>query len=362
MCRDIANGGRRCPSHSNPNLIAKRNAKRRAKYSEKNGTSFTSSTSHNPKDSLGIEVSVLDDPRINYQYVNGKQISGTIDYTKLDENSYKEFGFAAPNVERNTLMGEHDLDFLVEQSAEETSILTNQERAALRFFTSDEFEWVNRALYGDKATPSEIVQDSDQDILTSAEEFLDPDDDAGEADIYLIRDTRTPAVLKEVTKYMDSAMEKSVSKQRKVYRGMSPSNVAFNDMSVQDFVDKNLKLGSEIVFDGYQSTSLSASTALSYNANSGIFFEILTSEGVNVVSLSEYEEECEVLLPRGSRYMVVGVHDAQITANSFAFADATLVQLVAITDKGSVCSENNRHVIPKLKDEQVYGSEKLAKK
>ena len=362
MCRDIANGGRRCPSHTNPTLIANRNAKRRALYA-KGKTGGSTSQESGTLNALGLVVTPVTGELVERKYFNDKEFSGIIDYTKLDDDSYKEFGFKDPMELRDTMEHHDDLDFLIEVSNEEMKDLNNQQREALMLFTTNEYSWINSTFYNDKPTNSGITKGSIEDIESRKTKIFAEDEDDNPGYYDFSHENQTPALIEELSGHMDSALDTGPYKQRIVYRGMRETNSAFNGTSIEEYVSKNLQVGQEMVFDGYQSTSMSATLALAYsdtltadeNGKPGLFFEILTPTGVNVVGVSNYEDELEVILPRGARYMVVGVHENSSIATTRHQQDCTVVQVVAITDDGAICTSDNRHVAPKVTDKQLYG-------
>jgi hypothetical protein len=78
----------------------------------------------------------------------------------------------------------------------------------------------------------------------------------------------------------------------------------------------------------------------------GILFEVLTPEGVNVTSVSEYKSECEVLLPRNQTYVVVG--HKTIIDKYYPEDNKKVVQLVAINSKGEVLDGTNADEPPSI--------------
>lgn len=115
---------------------------------------------------------------------------------------------------------------------------------------------------------------------------------------------------------------------------------------VRKFVEENYTLGQEVKFDGYQSTTASPAVGAGYASGHGILFEIKTSSGLNASSISHYDMEQEVVLPRDSRYMVVGYHDSakfKYSENGEYTGVTTLhvIQLVEITEEGYIRDETN---------------------
>lgn len=86
---------------------------------------------------------------------------------------------------------------------------------------------------------------------------------------------------------------------------------------------------------------------MSGNDSSGMLFEILTPEGVNVTSVSEYRSELEVLLPRNQTYVVVG-HKEIVNDEDYPEYNQKVVQLVAINSKGEVLDGTNADEPPSI--------------
>jgi hypothetical protein len=320
---------------------------------------------------LGLTVNKVTGGFVEGKYVQPQIIDGVIDYTKLDENSYKAFGFnevkttageshklksTEDKSERNEETG-YMMHTLEELSQAELKDMSPEQRAALRMFTSNEYEWINASLYAKKDFRLSESDPEHQPYFVGAK--LEPNAHYGST-------SHTPEMLREVVTHMDAALENAPRVQRLVYRGMSPGNAAFKQTStpapydktnVEHWMDENIVLGKEMVFDGYQSSSMDGHVAMDYSGSGGVVYEILTSEGANVVSVSEYDHENEVILPRNSRYMVVGVHrgvDIGWTKGS------NLVQLVAITETGAVSSPDVRPVSPPELETRQLGGQHFA--
>ena len=136
MCRDIANGGRRCPSHTNPVLIATRNAKRREVYAKvKDANKREDFNLVSSLQELGLISTPVTGENIDNNYLIAQKISGVIDYTALNENSHKAFGFNTPG--ENPTPGMDDMEALDKISEKEVEALSDKEKASLRFFTSN---------------------------------------------------------------------------------------------------------------------------------------------------------------------------------------------------------------------------------
>jgi hypothetical protein len=301
MCRT---GGRRCPSHSDPVLVANRNARRRQAYA---------AIKQRP-----VEAAV-----------NSR--------APLTEESYKDFGFLpAKNHVRAAPIPIKDQ---VQESMVDTSDLTDAERAAASMFTSNNYLWINGTLHNRPSTITDV-------FVLSPYDYPDKPKDGGlHLDSLTVADARkqifnpTLANLAEVTNALDETLYKIKPRERTLYRGKSESTARIPN--AQKYVEANYSLGQEVVFDGYQSASLSAGVAADYACDTGIVFEMKTISGANVVSISEYDHEQEILLPRQTRWKVVGVHYKvdYLTEDSTSYdADNppsfTVVQMIEINDNG----------------------------
>jgi hypothetical protein len=399
MCRSTLNGGRRCPSHTDPVLISNRNARRRAKYAKEHG--LAKEQAENPGVTVSHSVAPIsfDHSLFNYKditvktelyrkskkedeevnafgvssqeyegflvdkgYIADKQYSGQLNYTKLDENSYKELGFQAPEEIRVSYLKDEQLSDI---SLAELKNLTMGEKKALNTFTSNDFRWINGALFG-KAT---LAPETEEEAANYKPQY---EDDVATFEISQEHETEygenTPSRLKEIVESLDRAVDKGPKQQRILYRGMSSFHKAWGSGKLDKYIDDNYSIGQEVKFDGYQSASYSPLTALS-RARGGIVFEIRTPSGVNVTGISNYEDEQEAILSRDSRYMIVGIHKkAGFTANNQGYAgtsfditrddeNVTIIQMIEITENGYIKDESNFASAAPLKDSQLQTQE-----
>jgi len=391
MCRSHADGGRLCPSQTDPKLIANRNARRRAAYAKKKSTDgfnslgnmgekvthsvapgqFTHSvfgyklpddkptpdlyslSSAEEKSPLGITVKSHQGYLVENDYFSAIQVSGLLNYTNLNENSYKEFGFQDPSEIRKIKMAHSELYNL---SLAEIEGFTFGDKKALATFTTNDYEWINDSLYGHPSLCSETDEEkeeyvriyNDETLLTDTYSYSEPED-------------RTPSRLRELTGKMDEALLKGPKQQRILYRGMGSYHTAWdnNPDNMDGYIDTHFPLGQEVKFDGYQSVSYSPAVAGNYAGDDGVVFEISTPSGVNVSEISHFGQEREAILPRDSRYMVVGLHKKQVWKNNEINGpdvyrhNVTLVQLVEITEEGYVRDETNMAIPTPLRDDQT---------
>lgn len=127
---------------------------------------------------------------------------------------------------------------------------------------------------------------------------------------------------------------------RTLYRGVQQGGTGASGQPVEAWASQEAHLGEKVTFDGYQSTSSSFSIASETYASddSSVIFEIRTPEGVNLTSISSYQEEQEVLLPRKSTYVIVGKHDViRPTGRT-----ATIIQMVAVNSDNEVLNGSNQ--------------------
>lgn len=389
MCRNLQEGGRRCPCLTDPAKIAERNARRRANYipkktkggllgkigdlaktlrktteeehsifgmkAPKNQTVF-SRTDQGDVSPLGVSSRTCVGYLVDTGYYSEKQISGLIDYTKLNDKSYEEFGFSDPRLMH---IDKADLEVTKRISRHELSNLSYSEKKALQVYTGDAYGWINSSMFPTgktrmfKKDPKEY-----EPMLKEGKEVFE--------DSPYVYAPKNPEFLKEFDGYVTSAMPKAPLQQRLVYRGMSSWHGAFSKSdgtkaTLKEYVDKNFSLGQEVVFDGYQSTSTSVDVAQNYTSHDdGLLFEIKTSSGLNVTSVSQFDREQEVILPRGSRYMVVGLHEkvdysAKQEDSSLIKTrrNITVVQLVEVTEDGYIADETHYTSAPPLTPHQL---------
>jgi hypothetical protein len=379
MCRSHADGGRLCPSQTDPVLIANRNARRRAAYAKKksagllgHGVShakeavFNHSVLNNAKYNKNAEIvykKVGDDEKtplgltkktyegylVEGGYFASQQLSGVIDYTKLDKDSYKEFGFQGSGVAHIRKEPKMGVDALWNASSAELSEDRVADKRAMRTFTSSEYKWINSALFGEGTVLKQ--EDEYQDVYN---DIIDPDDVDDENPVgymtrYVNDKGRTDAHLEEITRRMDTVLSHAPGQQRIVYRGVNAAHRGFGPHSVDDFVKYKYPLGQEVKFDGYQSTSYNPDIAAEYASGNGLVFEILASSGSHVTEVSRFYDEQEVILPRDSRFMVVGVHEKASYRTSSAEnkdrirGSITVVQMVEITEAGEIRDGQHKH-------------------
>lgn len=285
---------------------------------------------------------------VDMGYFSKKTLSGVLDYTKLNEHSEEELGFRkiekgevydATKVDENLSM--KDYKKLGEMEVKD---MTEDDKRALKFFTSNSYSWVNDALFSKKVN---AVSKYDKPLPENAS--LKQNIDSYQ---------QNKEVLKKVSKHLDEALTKGPKQQRVLYRGIRSSASFFKNkdgehISAGEWVDDNLEVGKEIKFDGYQSSSPKMAGASGYMGNSGMLYEIVTPEGVNVESITEFQGEEEVTLPRGARYTVVGIHkNVDVKVSKFStLKNNVVVRLMAINSKGEILDGTNSDPVETLTDD-----------
>lgn len=258
---------------------------------------------------------------------------------------WKELGFQYPVSIRR-------YDYWTKYSVagdKEVAHLTERQRKALTFYTTDNFHWINAHLYkhGEPLPSGEARPFEDYDFSGSKFSHLEKNP--------------TRELAEEIIPTLDEALAEKRAEKRVVYRGLNRKGITGltgtwpkEDADLHAYVDENFALGSEVKMDGYVSTSPSPKAALRYATNlvpgslkvrqEGIFFELLTRSGVNVSGISTHTDEAETLLPRGTRWKVAAVHKSKklrhqenATGERSRFdrpseTTVTLIQLVEIED------------------------------
>jgi hypothetical protein len=311
MCRSKELGGRRCPSHSDPVKHAAYNALRRERYAaQKNNTILTSS-----KETVVTTASLEPLPH------------------------YRDYGFTNPAVESRA-HEEVENDVQLAESKAEMKKLNKEQRNAVSIFTSNNYKWINGALYGMNSFLREegYVYPRNPNLSVGFEKPVAKM--AFEETKFRVE--TTPSQAADYINLLDKAMHAAPLKSRVVYRGVAEHSEHI-DYDVSGYIKKNYSLGQEVVFDAYQSTTTSPTTAVNYAREDGIIFEMKTISGVNAHAISHYEDEQEIVIPRQTRWKVVGVHENVKYSTRDKKVDATVVQMVEIDDSGS---EQTKRIMP----------------
>lgn len=298
-------------------------------------------------DDMGLVNEPSNIENVDHSFANyyaPRTISGRIDPDLLDENSWKNFGFFSQDDWNNSdflCQEDDDIDTYEKWSNKEISVLSPGEQMCCKVFTSPAYEEYADIIYGNSLPDSH-----------SFENYRDGDDAFNDPEYYyneLLMNTSSRDAVLQVTKNIDSAMKKTPKKQRVVYRGIvNESHIIQSSGDVDKWIKEHGQLGQTLTFGSYTSTTASVDRARSISGkdSSGMIFEILTPEGINVTSISEYKDEKEILLPRNQTYVVVG-HKTIIDEYGPEFIQK-VVQLVAINSKGEVLDGTNSDEPPSI--------------
>lgn len=320
--------------------------------------SYTGGVSKTPS---GIETRERKGELVDKGYVSQYAVRGKIDLNTLNENSYKDFGFKDVSEQSDRIKLERakivNSSLVSRGSQQEMKNMDNVDKSALAFFSSNNYGWFNGYIMNPE-TINTLPSGNDDD-----EPFI-----AGEAGKDIIenyaglgadrvkhkqydtsgahKERITQKMVADSAQKIDTALEHSPKEQRILYRGIWNRSPLFNNYeSVKDYVDENLSLGSEIQFNGYQSSSMSSSVGHMYSDRNGVeggmVYEILTPEGVNMTSVSQHTREDEVLLPRNQRYVVVGRNTVSHVNQRKKTVDTEIVQIVAVNKEGEVLDGTN---------------------
>lgn len=266
----------------------------------KNGVSFTEYTKPEFTDGRKGCVSLV-------------KATGNIGNYKFTENSFYDFGFNTPEItDKDTTMWQYDKDrtFNIELSEKSIEKLKNPEKNALTWYTGSSYRDFNRTIFKRQGISKE---DAAYNRYRSK------------------------------MRNLDSAIAKAPKIDKIVYRAVRSSASIFKNEAlgedinerVQTYVKDNYQVGKRVSFKGYQSTSATRTTAYNWlgTNKSGVIYEIKTPEGIAIRNISSISEENEVLLPRESEYVVVGVHKDKRGTN--------IVQMVAINENGDLLDGTN---------------------
>ena len=149
--------------------------------------------------------------------------------------------------------------------------------------------------------------------------------------------------MQHITDMLDSALAKAPRPEQphRTFRGFKPPLEVRKANQVAEWARSNFQVGQVYRDDSYISVSHCPAVAAGFastwwsdggesgDADHGVVFEMTTSRGAAVASVSVFNnDERERLLPRGSTFRVVGVHeDAVIDGKK-----AVLVQMVDVHD------------------------------
>lgn len=261
--------------------------------------------------------------------------------TNLNENSWKEYGFKSLDFDPSVELSYSESKRLMDESKKEVANLTKAEKEALHFYTTSSFKDFQRVLFRRKELNTEADAETYKMAMNDLDNALDKTE---KKDKIVYRGIRGTASI--LSPDFDNINVDDLLNEFEEISENWDDDFDFNDNTfiddfdedkkLNDYVKNNLSLGKTITFDGYQSTTYSPAVASQYS-NGGILFEVKTPEGMNIKSVSKFESEEEVLLPRETKYMVVGVQKDELQLVGAKY----IVQLVAINDDNTIKTVNN---------------------
>jgi hypothetical protein len=250
MCRNVAEGGRRCPYHSTPEYRDKENARRREKYAF-------------DKIRPGLVALFPDAP---------------------DRYSHKP-----------------DSPVLKEGAAWVES-LTDEERIAVEDFARWDSNETNRYFY------HEEFRKGIDEYNSVCYPFANPRiEDPAEEHERLVK--HREKMMRRV-ELLDSALAKSKFEQPlAVYRGTKMEYTEEEQKNIPKMVKNRFPIGSTYVSPCFLSTSTNPTVGADFSGGETVVFEMLTKEGGSVRSIAKYEHEEEIILPRDKEFTVVGIKE-----------------------------------------------------
>lgn len=235
-------------------------------------------------------------------------VSGNIedfDFTK-DPEIYKKFGFQGSSV--FSIYAGYE-SAVKELSKVSVSKLSSTESGALNWFTGGSYSAFNRVIF--KRTG-------------------------------ISKNSSTYKNYRAKMNAMDKALAKAPKVNKVVYRSMRRTASVFNSApgsnnqeKIDNYVKANYEVGKTVEFKGYQSSSTDPSFAKGWG-DGGVLFEIMTPEGMPVHSISQHKSESEVILPRESKYVIVGKQKVGSGYGSYH-----VVQMMAVNDDGDILDGTN---------------------
>lgn len=268
-------------------------------------------------------------------------ISGKINPELLNENSYKDFSFAkydhSVNFNRIDLSGSDNRSHINEKSVKQYHALEsgeshqsgikldNDTRRSIQIYSSESGykAFQNYARTGE-LNHSDIVQG------TLQETFL-----------YNELQNETDETFKQHIEKMDEYVADGYKVQRRLFRGMSQEDHGVN---VEEWLSKH-PIGETFENQSFTATSASSGAALARAQQGGnknntapnIVFDIISSQGRALGRYSRYQVEKEVLLPRNSRFMVVGIdRDVEVESSPKNYSVTAFVKIVQVDEDNNI--------------------------
>lgn len=344
--------GRRCPRKSDPGNT-QRNEQRRTQYRSQVNKKRTAAYKEQilsygfnrfeltPEETTttpqGFHATKLRGILIDEGLYDPIQVSGKLMPKEITPKTSAELGFAQNDSDYRTLTREQ-LESHANLSHLNDAPLTVEQKNALAIYSNYGFLWVADALHKKKDLQTAGENESDEELdLTQSPEGFDDWEDYGDVPQHL----QTTKNLHKLLTVLDETIANAKPVQKTVYRG---TNRLFSSMKgsndegqpnaeeIEAYLNKNFRTGKGVTLGNYASTSNSVKVAQQFGAESRVIFEIKTPEGLNVINHSKFNDEHEVILPRNTRYMVVGRRKAKLIDD----AEFTVVQLIAVDDRNRI--------------------------
>jgi hypothetical protein len=193
--------------------------------------------------------------------------------------------------------------------------LTDQEIASVAGYTRGGYKTVNESLRDGVEPPTEtgkrLMADLDS-VIAKAGELPEPRTVWRGVDMGYVGIPTGPG----------EAIRPRDEREARTYEGLA------------DWAEATFKPGQQVELPAFQSTSAYVSPPLNAAVSSkapGVIFEIRAHNGAPISTLSGFDDEGELLLPRGSRYRVRKVlRRVEFVQSIDASADRTVVQLEQI--------------------------------
>lgn len=315
----------------------------RKKDSSKNESTVNGEDQSN-EETKGLSFKKVELNSLEKHFFNETQITGNINDVVLNENSYEIFGFKKPNnkivnfksINQNFLND----DLIYKQSKKELSHIDLVDKAFLYEYSGESYDSINEFM---NLKGRGFLRKTDEKIVVENPRYKNGKNGKNKY-IFNKKSYFGHEYMHEFTSRIDNVLSKGPGKQKIVYRKSNIKQLIkegglHNGMSVNDVID-SLAIGKEMSWNGYVSTSIDQRVIFDestndYN-NETVIFEILTSEGVSIDSVSSYGDEAEVVLPRETKYRIVGKHTLLYRNRLKNVFETPVIQLVAVNKNGDI--------------------------
>lgn len=304
MCDTKTEGGRRCPAHYSELSTSAHNARRRAnRASRAAGANWAR---ENLSEDAAAKIAAASPAAARQIAIDlgvpshvvhpAAAVAPPPPVQRVAIASLSEYGFAAPTALRDN----PDEDDLFDEgftSSLWTEVLTGEQYAAVQDYTANAYDTVNGALK------------------------------RGAADAL-------PKEYRQIIENLDSALELASrpSKPRTLYRGARVPDEWSADQ-VRERISESFPVGSSVTYRNYLSTSLKPSVAEGFSRGEvSVVYEMMSRSGANLVEMSDFPDEHEVLIGRDTKWRVAGVtttaRAVKAGGDGFAPTNVVLIHLV----------------------------------